>query len=273
MHKNVEKRKLTIFSFFMWQYRSVRWLVGLRLKRNFARQDDWVFSRTACLGNDSFALLQEYSSIFRMNLQKGRTDLLLAMPSSSEKKHNSSILKFIVRDDIVPHIWAQFCQQFADMPKPKFILMDSYSDLTDLKFFDKSKSKSFYCHKSDLTRTIETQDRLLNLGLLPLNELESLYTRLFDDFRLLWGNVIIIFIHFPTKLETRDLYLKRAKEIETAIERLSNRELWLYSIRIPDHLVWPETLPGGATSTFPYHYSVESKLYVASEIRRIMQGR
>lgn len=253
------------------QYLYQKSVLGLRMKQKLAHDTKWVFSRTACLGNDAFALMEEDSLLFRMNLQKGRSDLLLRNPIEIKSRNNITILKYILRDDIVSHILGQSDQRYKKMPKPKFILFDSYSDLTDVEFLDQFSGNSFFCHKSDLIPLKDTE--LSNLGLLNLDDVENLYKRLFDSFRSLWGeNIKILFIHFPTKLEIRDLYLRRAKLIEMAIDNLAILDKMLIPIKIPEILVQPETLPNGENSTFPYHYSEDSKKYVATEIRREVSG-
>jgi len=265
------RKKITLFPLLRRQVRYQKSTFGLRIKQKFAHDAKWVFSRTACLGNDAFALMEEDSLLFRMNLQKGRSDLLLRNPIEVKRRNNITILKFILRDDIVSHILGQSDQRYKKMPKPKFILFDSYSDLTDVEFLDQISFNSFFCHKSDLIPLNETE--LSNLGLLNLDDVENLYKRLFDSFRNLWGeNVKILFIHFPTKLETRDLYLRRAKLIEMAIDNLAILDKMLIPIKIPEILVQPEALPNGENSTFPYHYSEDSKKYIATEIRRVVNG-
>jgi len=249
----------------------MRWALSLRLKQICAHEGKWVFSRTACLGNDSWALIEEYSLLFRMNLQKGRSDLLIGRPELLKKRYLLTIQKFISRDDITPHIWAQSNRRFQKMPRPLFILIDSYSDLTDVEFFHQTTNSSFFCHKSDLFKLNQEENNLLILGLLKLDGVEILYKNLFDSFRNLWGEDIkIFFIHYPTKLEVRDLYLTRARIIEEAVDNLANLDKDLYPIKIPESLVHPEIFPNGEVSTFPYHYSLQSKTFIAAELTKVM---
>ena len=271
MQKNFARYKVDPFSRVCRQYRYMKWALRLRIKQTFAREDNWIFSRTACLGNDSLALTKEYSLLFRMNLQKARSDLLIRKPDSLKKLSPLIIQKFISRGDITPHIWAQSNRQFQKMPRPLFIVIDSYSDLTDVEFFHQATGSSFFCHKSDLFQLDEGEINLSIRGLLNLDEVESLYRILIYSLRNLWGvNIKIFFIHYPTKLEVHDLYLTRAKIIEKAVDNLANLDKYLYPIKIPEALVHPEIFPNGEISTFPYHYSLESKTFIAAELSKIM---
>ncbi len=228
-------------------------------------------SRTACLGNDAFALIEQDSLLFRVNLQKGRADLLLGNPKFNARRNQFAILKFIQRDDVIWHILGQSDRRYRKMPKPRYILFDSYSDLTDVEFLDKSSGTRFFCHKSDLVPLDESGNEISIIGHLNLENIESMYKRLFDSFHYLWGvDIKIFFIHFPKKLETRDLYIRRAKLIERAIDKLANLDKTIVPIKIPEYIVQPEILPNGKVSTFPYHFSEDSKRYIAHELGRLI---
>ena len=71
MQKNFARYKVDPISRVCRQYRYMKWALRLRIKQTFAREDNWIFSRTACLGNGSLALTKEYSLLFKMNLRKG----------------------------------------------------------------------------------------------------------------------------------------------------------------------------------------------------------
>ena len=169
-----------------------KWLLALRFKNFILRGDDWIFSRTACLSNDSFSLLAEDAKLYRFNLQKVRSDFLL---SQLERKSGALIAStFIQREDIVPLIWMQFHVNIQNMPKPKYILFDSFSDLTDIQFMDSQTGTHFFCHKSDLVHLYNDNTQLLNLGLLSLEDIASLYENLFQKFQELWGGELISFL-------------------------------------------------------------------------------
>jgi hypothetical protein len=117
----------------------------------------------------------------------------------------------------------------------------------------------------------ESGNEISIIGHLNLENIESMYKRLFDSFHYLWGvDIKIFFIHFPKKLETRDLYIRRAKLIERAIDKLANLDKTIVPIKIPEYIVQPEILPNGKVSTFPYHFSEDSKRYIAHELGRLI---
>lgn len=248
----------------------VKWLFGLNFKNFNLDADKWIFSRTACLGNESFEELNRNSKTYRFNLQKVRSDLLLLKLNSKRTKHGFTASRFIDRDDIIPLIWSQFHLNLKSLPKPKYILFDSFSDLTDLKFLDLNTNSTFFCHKSDLRLSSDYDLNLQNLGLLSVNSIENIYRSLFQSLFDMWGEVEIFFIHFPTNLELRPLYLERARSIEQAINMLSSENSRLHSITIPEQVVKPQILPGGQSSSFPYHYSSETSKWAARKISEIL---
>lgn len=232
------------------------------------KNSPYVFSRTACLGNDSLKLSGASRSKYVFNLQKGRSDLLLRSYSFIRIKPYFGSHKFIESKDIRDMVWQQSNTYFHDFPKPVFILFDSFSDLTD-RCFTASRRTAFYCHKSDLKKPSRDRD-IISHGLLDLDSVEKLYEDLFNNFRQAWGDVQIIFIHFPTKLETRQFYIERANRIKSAIENLAQIIPNLYSIEIPTSLVNPEKSLTGEVDSFPYHYSLETKDFVANKIAEIL---
>ena len=232
------------------------------------KHSPYIFSRTACLGNDSLKLSGASKSKYVFNLQKGRSDLLLRSYSSDEIKPFFGAHKFMGSRDIRDMVWQQSNTYFHDFPKPFFILFDSFSDLTDLCFIAPNRT-AFYCHKSDM-KTPSRDRGIIAYGLLDLDSVEKLYESLFNNFRLAWGDVEIIFIHFPTKLETRQFYIERANCIKSAIENLTQTIPNLHSIEIPASMVNPEKSLTGEVDSFPYHYSLETKEFVANKISEIL---
>ena len=248
-----------------------RWLSALNLRKLLIRRDRWVLSRTACLGNDAFSQLPIYSRLFRLNLQKVRSDVLLE--GTQGKSQALNLTKFIDRPDIAPLIWAQFQLNFHNKPKPAFILFDSFSDLTDIQFKDTKTKANFACHNSDLTDRAILRSRLLNLGLLPLDGLKTLYEEIFQKFQDNWAGVQIFYIHYPVLFEKRPYLIKRAADIEITVDLLSDINPNLHSIKVPKELVSPKVLPDGNFSSFPYHYSFETSNYVSQQIALILKKK
>jgi len=248
-----------------------RWLISLKVKSLFFQSDNWVLSRTACLGNDSFAIFSEGLSLRRFNMQKSRLDLLTESPQKNVNFFRFSDL--IGREDILSLVWAQPKDYWKKLSKPKFVLFDSFSDLTDIKFVHKKTEAYFFCHKSDLAINLDDNQILKVEGLLDLTDVKSRYAELFQQFYEKWGDVKILFIHYPPKLESRSLFLTRSIQITNAIEELEKSNPRLYSIKIPENLVAPQTLPNGELSSFPYHYSRETSLWVSTQLTKILEAK
>ena len=233
-----------------------------------AKRKPWIFSRTACLGNDALLLSRKSDSKVLINLQKGRADLLLESFASNKRRSLRLAHKYISRNDILNLVWQQSHKRISTLPAPEFILFDNFSDLTD-RCFSLPNGELIYCHKSDLLQTQKLEE-LVDHGLLEIGNIREIYNELFQIFRSTWGEVRIIFIHFPTKLENRQKYLLRSDLILRAVKDLVSTTTFLYSIDVPNHLVEPEVDAMGQPSAFPYHYSQETKLFVANEISKIV---
>jgi hypothetical protein len=250
---------ITYFLFYMKRF----------ILRRFYYRRHWVLCRVACLGLDSLAEIFRTNSRHHFNLQKGRADLLLQLLSGKVEGVGLRGFSLVSKVEMLKLIWRQNDGYFVKLRSPNFIVFDSFSDLTDVKFQSQA-SKSLYCHRSDLVENYPEKG-IQNLGLLELSEVKDIYEEIFSNFQKLWGDVDIIYIHFPTELEHRSVYIDRAKQIETAIDILSRRFRNLHSIKVPSQIVKPKLNADGSASDFAYHFSAETKDYVANEIIKILK--
>ena len=144
----------------------------------------WVFARVACLGNDIINLLDIDYEIY--NIQKGRIDFLLnsILKRKSDINPNFRILQFIKRDDIKHLVLNQYYLNFKGKNQPEFLIMDSYSELTDQKFISPSNNRNyFFANYSD----IDSDNYMKCDGLIATDEsLEILYQKFFQEFRKLY---------------------------------------------------------------------------------------
>ena len=230
----------------------------------------WIFSRTACLGNEA---LSEMTGLprYRVNLQKGRIDQMLILLSKSKRKRPKLYFsKFFRRADIFPLIWQQCNKSWIGMPPPSFVVLDSFADLTDQEFVDMATGRNFYCAKSDLQENFLKTSQLVNLGFLDLDEIESQYELFLQKIQTLWGGVDVYYVHFPSKLENREFYISRAASLLKATRSLEKRFPLFHVITVPESLVFglQET---GELQGFPYHFTQESKIYVANEINNLQR--
>ncbi|WP_157799285.1 hypothetical protein [Polynucleobacter brandtiae] len=162
------------------------------------------------------------------------------------------------REDVLPLI--KQLEFFDCLPKksPKFILMDSFSELTDQLFESRRDQWLFACAYGDVSHTTEFESQFKCHGLLPVESLEKQYLALFNAFEARWGLVPILFLHFPIALEKRQLYIDRHHGIVEVIQKISKSVKNLTPIQINEvEIAWPEHV-SEELKNFPYHYDVKT---------------
>lgn len=226
----------------------------------------WVFSRTACLGNDVFEL-GDYG-LPRLNIQKGRVDLLTAtLDKMPLRRPSMNIYKALRRKDVWPLIEQQFNAKWCLSEAPAFVLLDSYSELTDQAFKERKTAAQFYCNFSDLQTSALPTHGIEALGLLDLTTIEERYRDLFARLQSRWPGVLIFFLHFPTSLETRVLFVERALKIREAVESIASERLDVISIALPEGFAKRPTGTTPELIDFPYHYDHETYICFDRELR------
>jgi hypothetical protein len=233
------------------------------------RKKDWIFSRTACLGNDTYFRLMEEASreTLRLNLQKNRIDSFNS--SLRTKRIGLTGFRVLDRRDIIEIIWIQSLRFWRHLPPPKYVLMDSYSELTDQLFF--LGNRSFFANYTDVKKKYLQKKKVVSEGLLETKEFSSQYRIFFEEVYRIWkekNQLNIYFIHFPHKFESRELFIVRAQEIRNTIDELTLTYPNLISIVIPEDLVKKQMNEFGALDAFPYHFDENAAKYVAQEIDR-----
>lgn len=231
----------------------------------YCNDDDIIITRTACLGNDALKLTGFKSKYIKH--QKCRIDYLneIIRDSSNEISFSSSLKKYLPRTDIYDlYLQQVFPYNFKNGRSPKCIILDSFSELTDQKFVSKSNSNQyFYLNFSDLSNDFNFVFNCL--GLLNSDEFEKHYFDFFSMVSYMWPSVPIIFINFPKKLETREVFIVRHDLIKLAVQNTQTIFQSLKIINIPDEIVKPNP-----NDNFPYHFSNETYEYVAAQIRGIL---
>lgn len=224
-----------------------------------------ILSRTACLGNEIIERLFG-KSLMRCNHQKTRVDLLINNKSSYIPIRY--LQKIINRIDILGIVYIQNFDFFG-YKKPKYIIIDSYSELTDQKFNHSEYGFSFYCNYSDIRRQSKMFDNYSCEGLLALENISELYEKFVQQIIIKWGaDIPILFIHFPTQLDERIIFKQRADLIQKSIDTLSNKYANLHSISIEDEYVDFANTGTEENKKFPYHY--HSKTY-ARFVEKILE--
>lgn len=226
-------------------------------KKNLQR----VFGRTACLGKDLFAL--RYSTLNKVvldNFQKVRLDLWLAWINGADRPIPGAIESHMLRKDVYPFIKEQAKFLATQHQNFLYLLIDSFAELTDQKFTHKKEGWSFCCHLSDLALSENFNEIFECNGLLPISEIESVYRRFFDWFESEYPGKMVIFIHFPAKLDDRTVFKERAAEILKVMKGLEIIKPFIRNLTIDDDLVdWNES------DRFPYHYSKSTNLAFISQ--------
>ena len=230
---------------------------------------DWFLGRHACLGYD---VLKHFDNLpTEVNFQKGRADLLLSYWVDKALLPKSSLLApFMARKDVLPLI--RQLEFFDYLPKrpPKFIFIDSFSELTDQLFANRAEGWRFTCGYSDIEQSEDFNTAYAGMGLLRTEDLERYYVELFSLFENRWGNVPIYFLFFPIALETRELFIGRHKEIMRVVMEISLTRKNLHPIAIDEADVnWPSDLPDELRS-FPYHYDEATYILFKEKIGSIL---
>lgn len=215
-----------------------------------------VLGRVACLGSDVYALRYQRKYGFRLiNQQKARVDLWLEWLSGKTKPKPEMLKGHMSRQDVYPLIENQSTLPWLAESEFEFLLMDSFSELTDQKFTHKKEKWSFCCHYSDLEHSVAFEDEFETHGLLPIMEIETMYERFFNWFEKEHPGKKVVFIHFPTALDERTLYKERSKEILRVMSELQTIKPFINNLAVDDNLVeWHEH------DRFPYHFSMSTNL-------------
>jgi hypothetical protein len=225
--------------------------LGQFVSAQIFRKRQKIIGRMACLGSDLYALRYQRKYGFRLiNQQKVRVDLWLEGLSGAEKLKPELVKSHMARSDVYPLIENQAALPWLVESKFEFLLMDSFSELTDQKFTHRQEGWSFCCHYSDLVHSVDFERDFQSCGLLPIEDIEQAYTRFFDWFGRECPNKKVIFIHFPTTLDERGLYKERGAEILRVMAKLQVIKPFINNLSVDDKFVeWNEN------DRFPYHFS------------------
>jgi hypothetical protein len=179
----------------------VRQFAYLYKKILFEGRKEYILSRTACLGTDILQILKPNYSIY--NFQKNRIDLLnsqLTLKQSSILKFNFKHLHAIKEYSIKSMVLQQSNNKWMNWKKPQFIIMDSFSELTDQKFIYKNKS-SFFCNYNDVSKNLMNIGKVECIGLLDKNSILSEYFIFFQNINRIFPNIPIFSLFFLRSLK------------------------------------------------------------------------
>lgn len=214
------------------------------------------------MGTDVLKII--FAKFQQINQQKVRVDQYVKLINGAPKVNADEIRKHLNRTDIFPLIQQQqYLPWLKNNKNYKYIIMDSFSELTDQEFVHIKDGWSFYCHYNDLIHSEDFKNEFLCNGLLGIEKIEFYYDLYFDNIFKKFPNKKVIFIHFPTCLDKRQLYKDRGEVIKIAIEKLKGKYPNIISISIPDQFVLQHE-----NDDFPYHYGKETYMHFVNELNK-----
>jgi hypothetical protein len=224
--------------------------------RNYKFHKTKILGRVACLGSDIINNLGLQKGL--VNHQKSRVDFLIEFSRNPEiKPIAKEIYPFLGKKYISGTIKQQE-SDFFSYKKPDYIFMDSFSELTDQLFVDKSSGKYFLANYSDINHDQNFKNKFYNKGLIEIDELRMFYDAFFSKVSEIYPDTKVIFVHFPTIFDNRIKFKERGNNILEIINQLSSKFHFLYSVSVDDTFVFKSQDESDELKDFPYHYGVST---------------
>lgn len=232
---------------------------------------NWILGRHACLGRDVIDLAKNDLPIF--NIQKGRVDYLISVLNKESKPAEAgSIAPFLRRKDIIPYLRQQeYCRKLPKYP-PKYVYMDSFAELTDQFFIHKTEGWGACCNYTDINHSDDFKKIFRTEGLLDIDDLEKNYRNFFNFIRSRYGEVPIVYLHFPSEFEKRPKYLERGRAILLIIQKLANEYSGLHSITADEKILSKAKEVDDELKDFPYHYNIETYQSFSDKLQKILSS-
>jgi tetratricopeptide (TPR) repeat protein len=230
-----------------------------------------IMGRVACLGKDALQFIRFSSngSINSYNLQKGRVDLFLDVLRGGQKPKASVLEPFMERRDVYPLIVEQQDLSWTRIrEKVQLLVMDSFAELTDQQFTHRTEGWSFCSHYTDLIHNEAFEAMFENKGPLPLDGLAQAYWDFFTWFETRYPEAHVVYIHFPTKLDSRTEFKERGEAIRDIMAAIANTKPYILNIDVDDSLV-----DGNENDQFPYHFSRSTAKAIADRWIRLEDNR
>lgn len=258
---------------------SSRWLLNRtflvkfsikKLTRSDSRKRNWVLSRTACLGNDIFAASTLAATKPRVNLQKLRIDQLEALIDGEQPRPITFKLNRILNHKYVfPLILQQTKNSWLQAEAPFCIILDSFSDLTDQEFYHPDGTR-FFAAYSDVSIAESKNAGFASLGLLDLDDYEMRLKNVITKLRQHYKQTIpVVYIHFPSQLESRENFINRAKVLVTGALRVESELENFFPIEADPALV---RRADDGLDAFPYHYHPDVTNDLLRKLERLLKN-
>lgn len=220
-----------------------------------------MLARVACLGHDVHDLIYKDKTL--VNQQKVRIDMFLEWSKGKKRPIANQVLPHLERKDIFNLIQQQEALPWLETKRSGgIILMDSFAELTDQKFVNKKYGWSFASNYTDIDHTPQFESEYDCHGLIDINALGGLYNSFFSFVNKQYGKKEIIFLHFPTTLDSRPKFKERGEAILSCIKDMAKKYDNLTSVNVPDNEVtWHEG------DDFPYHYGKSTYRHFVEKIK------
>lgn len=229
----------------------------------------WIWGRLACLGKETLAHLGLEASV--VNHQKARADYVVDayLDPGSRVRPGELAPELFVRKDVLDLQSELADLGFAGEP-PLAIFLDSFSELTDQRFYHREHGWSFCSHYSD----VDGNDlkEFVSTGLLPMELIPGSIFSMIRVLRSFWPESPIFYIHFPTDLDARPQYRERAETIRGALERIRTRVDGVFSIEAHPLLVAADPDAPPELVGFPYHFHRDVSLDLAAKIAELVEA-
>lgn len=224
-------------------------------------------SRVACLGQWS----AEYSgmiecSLKHQNQQKGRVDLILDRIKGETPTNALAVGRHLIRTDIAPLLEQQEVLYWLRLHSAELIYIDSYSELVDQRFRH-SSGWSFCACYTDVNHSQSFASEFSNEGLLALDKIEPLYVELFEWAKAKFGNIPIIYVHFPTKFDNRDKFKERGQALIDITTRLTGKYR-MTNIIVPDEKISEADDPRHRDT---YHFGSTTIAHIGDAIKEALK--
>jgi hypothetical protein len=241
-----------------------------RLLRAVMGDQAWI-GRAACLGADVFKLhVQDHPRALMLNQQKVRIDLLAQWLAGAPRPRAAIVKEHLHRADVLPLIEQQEQLPWLSLSeKPAGILMDSFAELTDQQFVHRQEGWSFCCHYSDLVHSPAFESRFECRGLMPVEQFEPGYRAFFRWIERQWPGVPVVYLHFPTTLDSREVFRQRGRALVETLDLIAREMPFVRPVAIPDEQVTRHE--GG--DDFAYHYGAATYQSFLREWRRLDGSR
>ena len=246
----------------IWDYNVMKYALQ-KFKRLFlySLPGRYVLRRTACLGN---AVSIKAGLNSRINHQKSRVDYLLDIHRNSSLRAQPKLIRKYLKESAKYRCIEDQQYDFFAYNKPKAIVMDSFSELTDQLFVHKKEGWRFLAHYADMEHSPEFTELFHCEGLLPLEMLFQTYDTFFAELFRTYS-VKVFFIHFPTHLDKRETFQLRGEEIKRVIDTLAQKYPLLHSLSLE-----AEDVVAGTADEHPYHFDEKTFDAFQKKIKEVL---